>query len=80
MAFRVRVDEKKCTGCEECVEACTVEVFEIKEGRSVPVGSQNCLGCENCVTVCEKKAITVEELKVKLSDTALSLFKDIPLD
>ena len=80
MAFRVGVDEKKCTGCEECVEACTVEVFEIKEGRSVPVGSQNCLGCENCVTVCEKKAISVEELKVKLSDTARSLFKDIPLD
>ena len=80
MAFRVVVDGKKCTGCEECVEACTVGVFEIRESRSVAVGSQACLGCESCVTVCEKKAITVEELKVKLSDTARSLFKDIPLD
>ncbi len=80
MAFRVMVDEKKCTGCEECVEACTVGVFEIRENRCVPVGSQKCLGCENCVTVCERKAITVEEVKVKLSDTARSLFTDIPSD
>lgn len=80
MAFRVMVDEKKCTGCEECVEACTFGVFEIRENRCVPVGSQKCLGCENCVTVCERKAVTVEEVKVKLSDTARSLFKDIPSD
>jgi ferredoxin len=80
MAFRVMVDEKKCTGCEECVEACTVGVFETRENRCVPVGSQKCLGCENCVTVCERKAIRVEEVKVKLSDTARSLFKDIPSD
>jgi len=80
MAFRVMVDEKKCTGCEECVEACTVGVFEIREKRSVPVAGEKCLGCENCVTVCERKAITVEEVKVKLSDTARSLFKDISFD
>jgi NAD-dependent dihydropyrimidine dehydrogenase PreA subunit len=80
MAFKVKVDEKKCTGCEECAEACTVGVFEIREHRSVPVGGQKCLGCESCLTVCERKAITVEELKVKLSDTARSLFKDIPSD
>ena len=80
MAFRVMVDEKKCTGCEECVEVCTVGVIEIRENRCVPVGNEKCLGCEICVTVCERQAITVEEVKVKLSDTAKSLFKDIPFD
>ncbi len=80
MVFRVKVDGKKCTGCEECVEACTVGVLEVRENRCVAVGRQECLGCETCVTVCERKAITVEELKVKLSDMARSLFKDIPFD
>lgn len=80
MAFKVIVNEKICTGCEECVEACTVEVFEVRDGRSVPVSIQKCLGCKSCIMVCERKAITVEELKAKLSDTAKSLFEDIPFD
>ena len=29
MAFNPIVDESKCVGCEECVDVCPVEVFEI---------------------------------------------------
>jgi Fe-S-cluster-containing hydrogenase component 2 len=31
MAFNVVVDEEKCAGCEECVDVCPVEVFEMKD-------------------------------------------------
>ncbi|MBS3808913.1 MAG: 4Fe-4S binding protein, partial [Desulfobacterales bacterium] len=37
MAFNPIVDADKCEGCEECVEVCPVEVFEIQDGKSVPV-------------------------------------------
>lgn len=62
MAFNVVVDEAKCAGCEECVDVCPVEVFEMKDEKSVPVNADECLGCESCVEVCEEAAITVEEI------------------
>jgi NAD-dependent dihydropyrimidine dehydrogenase PreA subunit len=61
MAFNPIVDEEKCAGCEECVDVCPVEVFEMQDGKSVPVNADECLGCESCVEVCAEGAITVEE-------------------
>ncbi len=61
MAFNPSVDEDKCEGCEECVDVCPVEVFEMVDGKSSPVNAEECLGCESCVEVCEPGAITVEE-------------------
>lgn len=61
MAFDVTVDKEKCEGCEECVDVCPVEVFEMVDDKSSPVNADECLGCESCVEVCEPSAITVEE-------------------
>lgn len=77
MAFEVIVDREKCTGCEECLEVCTVEVFEMKEGKSVPVNVKECLGCQSCVEVCKEKAITVKELETEISEIVRKLLKDI---
>ena len=62
MAFKPTVDPDKCEGCEECVENCPSEVFEMQDGKSVVVNEDECLGCETCIEVCEQGAITVEEL------------------
>ncbi len=62
MAFIPTVDAVKCEGCEECVDVCPVEVFEMIDDKSVPVNADECLGCESCVEVCEPDAITVEEI------------------
>jgi NAD-dependent dihydropyrimidine dehydrogenase PreA subunit len=59
--WRVVVDAERCTGNGECAEVCPVEVFEIRNGKAVPVNMQECLGCETCIEVCEQDAITVEE-------------------
>ena len=61
MAFIPTVVEDKCVGCEECVDVCPTEVFEMENEKSVPVNAEECLGCESCVEVCEEGAITVEE-------------------
>ena len=61
MAFVPAVDEVKCEGCEECVDVCPVEVFEMVDGKSSPVNAEECLGCESCVEVCEPGAIVIEE-------------------
>jgi len=77
MAFKVAVDGEECKGCEDCLEACTANVFEMKESKSVPLNAKECLGCGSCVEVCKEKAITVEELKSDLSEVARSLLGDI---
>jgi NAD-dependent dihydropyrimidine dehydrogenase PreA subunit len=62
MAYRPEVDAEKCIGCEECVEVCPVDVYEIQEQKSVPVNGEECIGCESCIEVCEQDAITITEI------------------
>jgi len=50
MPFKATVEKDKCTGCEECLEVCTTHVFEMAEGKSVPVHQEECLGCQSCGT------------------------------
>jgi len=49
MAFTPIVDKEKCVGCEECVDVCPAEVFEMVDGKSDPVNAEECMGCESCV-------------------------------
>ena len=61
MGYDVVVDNDKCEGCEECVEVCPVDVYEMKDGKSVPVNAEECLGCESCIEVCDQEAIVITE-------------------
>jgi len=62
MGYEVVVDPDKCEGCEECVEVCPADVFEMENDKSVPVNAEECLGCESCIEVCDQEAITVTEV------------------
>jgi len=77
MSFNVSLDREKCNGCEECLEACTGGVFEMRNGKSVPVSAGDCIGCQSCVEICEQQAITVEEVGIQMSDTCQALLRDI---
>jgi NAD-dependent dihydropyrimidine dehydrogenase PreA subunit len=61
MAWRVEIDEDKCTGDEECVNVCPVGVLEMQNDKAVVVNEDECLGCESCIEVCPSGAITVTE-------------------
>jgi NAD-dependent dihydropyrimidine dehydrogenase PreA subunit len=60
--YLIKVDSLKCNGCGQCIEFCPVDVFEITEGKSLPLRPQNCLGCGTCVAVCKTEAIIVTEI------------------
>lgn len=59
--YLVHVDPDKCDGCEECVELCPVDVFDMSD-KAFPMRPQNCLGCRTCVAVCQPEAIVITEI------------------
>ena len=77
MGFDITLDPEKCNGCEECIEACTAGVLEMRNGKSFAKYRENCIGCQSCVEICERSAITVEETGIEMSETCLSLLRDI---
>ncbi|MBC8419629.1 MAG: 4Fe-4S binding protein [Desulfobacterales bacterium] len=59
--YLVYIDPDKCDGCEECLNFCPVDVFDMAHKASV-VRPQNCLGCRTCVAVCKSGAIIITEI------------------
>ena len=77
ISFKPSINQNKCNVCEDCIEACTAEVFTKKHGKVIVLNSDACQGCESCINVCRKGAITIEDTSAELSDTCHSLLKDI---
>ena len=59
----VRIDDKKCNYCMECVHACTNQALTYD--NSVKVFMHNayeCAYCEVCMDVCENEAIEILDM------------------
>lgn len=57
----IKIDKEKCDGCGTCVDTCPVEVFEIREEKSVAVNPGECLVCLACEVQCPSGAIKIIE-------------------
>ena len=57
----VRIDEKKCNGCGQCVDACAEGAIEIIDGKAKLVSEVYCDGLGACIGHCPQDAITVEQ-------------------
>jgi Pyruvate/2-oxoacid:ferredoxin oxidoreductase delta subunit len=57
----VKIDEEKCNGCGECVDACAEGAIEIIDGKAKLVSEIYCDGLGVCLGHCPEDAITVEQ-------------------
>lgn len=55
--FTIKIDMEKCNGCGNCVTACPVGVFELKDEKSEVVKIDECIECCACVPGCGENAI-----------------------
>jgi hypothetical protein len=53
------LDDAKCDGCEECLEACPVDALSMGEGRPQR-DSERCICCSTCLFACTRKALAWE--------------------
>jgi NAD-dependent dihydropyrimidine dehydrogenase PreA subunit len=57
----VKIDEEKCNGCGECVNACAEGAIEIVNGKAKLISEIYCDGLGACIGKCPQDAITVEK-------------------
>ena len=53
----IQVDYDKCQGQGDCVDACPSEVYELTDGKTVPVNIDECVECCTYVETCPEGAI-----------------------
>ena len=57
----VKIDEEKCNGCGQCVDACAEGAVEIIDGKAKLVSEIYCDGLGACIGHCPQDAITIEQ-------------------
>ncbi len=53
----IAVEYSKCSACGDCVEACPVACFQLKDGR-LQAQFASCIHCRVCVEACPERALT----------------------
>lgn len=57
MAKTIKIDRDKCIGCGKCVNACSNNVIELKNGKAEVSGPLHCDGLGVCIGQCPVDAI-----------------------
>jgi len=57
----IKIDENKCNGCGQCVNACGEGAIEIVNGKAKLVSEIYCDGLGACLGTCPQDAITIEQ-------------------
>ena len=57
----IEIDEERCSGCGECVEACAEGAIRIVDGKARLVSENYCDGLGACLGECPEGALTIRE-------------------
>lgn len=57
----IRIDEKKCNGCGDCIPNCPEGALQIIDGKARLISDLFCDGLGACIGHCPEGAITIEE-------------------
>ncbi|HPS56405.1 MAG TPA: 4Fe-4S binding protein [Sedimentisphaerales bacterium] len=60
----VNIDEEKCDGCGQCVNACAEGAIQLVDGKAKLISEVYCDGLGACIGHCPQNAITVERRDV----------------
>jgi len=61
-AFRLKIDEETCMGCEACVERCPMDALRMEEDTA-RVDLKRCIGCGICNSACPEEALSMERIQ-----------------
>ena len=64
----ITIDEKKCTGCSECIPNCPEGALQMIDGKARLISDLFCDGLGACIGHCPEGAITIEEREAEPYD------------
>lgn len=53
----IKLDEKRCTGCANCIKVCLADCFKIINKKARIKSLEKCMECAACWYVCAEEAI-----------------------
>ena len=66
----IKIDEDKCTGCEDCIPNCPEGALQIIDGKARIISDLFCDGLGACIGHCPEGAITIEKREAEEYDEA----------
>lgn len=60
----IKIDEGKCNGCGQCVDACVESALKIVDGKAKVIKDSFCDGLGACIGECPEGALTIVERDV----------------